>query len=65
MGAAIMTHFRGLPSRDYKTWQPICSTRELPVTGECSTHAGDIDCPTCRKVLRLNAVQWAAPKAPP
>lgn len=57
-----MTHFRGLPSRDYKTWTPICSTRQTPVTGECSAHIGDIDCPVCRKVLRLNAVQWAPPK---
>lgn len=59
-----MTHFRGLPSADYKTWTPICSTRAVPVTGECSQHIGDIDCPACRNVLRLNARQWPAPKQP-
>jgi hypothetical protein len=55
-------HFRGIPSIDFKVWQPICSTRATPVTGDTTTHPGEVECEACRRILRLGGREWKQPK---
>lgn len=50
-----MTHFRGLPTDDFADWRPLCSTRAAPTTGPVTQSLGRVDCPECRKILKLGA----------
>lgn len=57
-----MTHFRGLPNAAYTAWHPLCDLRGA---GETTTLLHAVDCPTCRRILKLDGREWAAAKPDP
>jgi hypothetical protein len=54
-------HFRGIPPAINALPAPLCDLRSV---GETTTILGDIDCPTCRRILKLDGKQWAPRQDP-
>lgn len=54
-----MVHSRGIPATHNGPPAPFCNLRGQ---GETTTLLHAITCPGCRKILRLDGVEWGAPK---
>lgn len=46
-----MMHFRGLQLSG--VWQPLCSTKDDPATGDVTTTARDVTCGSCRRIIGM------------
>jgi len=55
-------HFRGVPHHFNDPPAPLCDLRGK---GETTTELHRVDCPVCRRILKLDGRQWGAPKPDP